>query len=448
MKSTGPINRSLAAMCLVISLCCTACTKDREDLRGQVFVVTKGRENIKMGLVAIHIVDDHDFRRVSESTLAKLHLFEIEFRNKELELNSDRQALESLERRIDNMNPSGIRLDRLVTLVQEVRNYRDALLPPPRVSMNLATDVFFGGVPKSVTRTNADGMFQTNLYPNGDFWVIARAERSVGDGEEQYLWISRVEQSMLESNQLVLVSNDSLIDSPESLKIVLESIVRVPAPVTPTLRGTSKKVSQWIVETEKRAEQILQEAKEEEKRLEAERVEAQKQQEAKAELETAAMAAAQKAAVEQDGNPDSKIGTTTKRDGFSMESIGERGKTDASGTTNRSTNISNTADGTDQPRSSKEVGNLVVRAISITEGANGETTAFGNVEVLLPEVDGFPGIVFAKEAWIGPGGNELVFRGKPLLHRGMSVVRGTSEQTVIYIFKDKMKVVGPHKLEP
>ena len=51
------------AILLFISLLLSSCAK---PLDGQIFIVTKGRDNVRLGLVEIRLIDDKNWRKIRD----------------------------------------------------------------------------------------------------------------------------------------------------------------------------------------------------------------------------------------------------------------------------------------------------------------------------------------------------------------------------------------------
>ncbi|MDB4509321.1 hypothetical protein N9067_04170 [Akkermansiaceae bacterium] len=66
----------LLAFCLGLVSCAKKTQEvvivQKKEVNGQALIVTEGRENIKMGLLGIHLLDDQKFRLLSEEVINKL----------------------------------------------------------------------------------------------------------------------------------------------------------------------------------------------------------------------------------------------------------------------------------------------------------------------------------------------------------------------------------------
>ena len=50
----------------------SSCSRKPVDVTGQIFVVTAGRENVKMGLIPVHVVSDEEFKKIAASLSRKI----------------------------------------------------------------------------------------------------------------------------------------------------------------------------------------------------------------------------------------------------------------------------------------------------------------------------------------------------------------------------------------
>jgi hypothetical protein len=132
-----------------------------KEISGQIFIVTMGRENVKLGLVAVYALSDQEIAAAAVRALV------------------EGRAIYA----------GGQLADRLFSH-----------LPPPPV------------------KTDADGQF--TLRVNGKVWLLARAERKVGSSNENYLWAVPTEGQ----TSKLLLSNDNLLDDPNDLRAVLQRL--------------------------------------------------------------------------------------------------------------------------------------------------------------------------------------------------------------------------------
>lgn len=131
-------------------------------LSGEIFIVTKGGANIKLGLVAVGLFS------------------------------------------IDALEPN-----------LAAKRKRDAEL-----SFYVSGDFYFADLPPAVkvAKSNADGRFQMQVPAEGRYALLARAQRQVGDKAEKYFWALKLNTSG--RNRIsIMLSNDNMTSSksPDSL---------------------------------------------------------------------------------------------------------------------------------------------------------------------------------------------------------------------------------------
>ena len=157
---------SLPFITLLLALL-VGCSKDPQvrefEISGQIFIVTKGRENVKLGLVGVHALSDEQLKTAVVAALGG-----------------------------KTTAPTADFVDRLFTH-----------LPPPSA------------------KTDADGQF--NLKAKGKVWLLAREKRKVGNSDETYLWIVATEG---DSGKLLL-SNDTVLNTFTDLCATLARVPEV-----------------------------------------------------------------------------------------------------------------------------------------------------------------------------------------------------------------------------
>lgn len=150
---------SAALLASLIACCLGGCSR-QQKISGQVFIVTKGRDNVKLGLVGVHALSDEQLKTAVVTA----------FEGKAIPAN------EPLAERLF------------------------AILPPPAAT------------------TDADGQFA--LTAKGRVWLLAKAERNAGNSTESYVWVVPTKG---EDGKLLL-ANDKLLKDPDDLRTVLSTL--------------------------------------------------------------------------------------------------------------------------------------------------------------------------------------------------------------------------------
>ena len=238
-------------------------------VEGQVFVVTKSRENIKMGLVPIHVVSDEQFKIIASELAQQIMVFRVEGAQQK----ANENAKEELAKELMSLEKPELSIPVLKALMEE------AVLPiakntgqnrfTPSEGLDFSTELLFSKLPPAVVKTDADGRFKILFKPK--VWVIAQAARSVGEKSENHLWIVPVESPKEGLASPLLISNDSEYKSVERVFTLLASEVGESKEL-PSLSSAQvdQETSQWIREAKEKANNAIKEVMiEEQARLDA-----------------------------------------------------------------------------------------------------------------------------------------------------------------------------------
>jgi len=201
-----------------------ACSKKPVNITGQIFVVTKGRENIKMGGLEVRVIPDAEFLNMVKATLPWMQ----EEVRKEAQRKTDAdfmtafiQEVRAMEEAAPNPIPE---LPMIRKTIVEESGAADSL-----VESALSAGILQRGVGKLISSatstssvtTDADGRFTVPL--TGKTWFIAAGQREVGEQTEQYLWVKGFEAPADVTSATMAISNDSDIDSEDGLYLVLSA---------------------------------------------------------------------------------------------------------------------------------------------------------------------------------------------------------------------------------
>ena len=210
---------------LLVAALLPACSKKPVNVTGQVFVVTEGRENIKMGGVEVLVIPDAEFQTIAESTLSWMQ----------------KEVRKEAQRDIDS--------EYMTAFIREVMAIeRGASMPIPeleKVRMSIvkesgdAEDILErAGIPKLLKRsakklssnvtspltvtTDADGRFVVPVTNKN--WFLAAGDRSVGENTEEYLWVKAFEPQGDVTSAMLAISNEADIDSEDELYSLLSAV--------------------------------------------------------------------------------------------------------------------------------------------------------------------------------------------------------------------------------
>jgi formylglycine-generating enzyme required for sulfatase activity len=249
---------------LSITLAFASCNKKPTLIQGQIFVVTEGGENIKMGAIPVRVIPEEAFKEVARSTVTAIE------RQKALE-NEYRASVkvkEQLLKDLDAMNPVGFEAPALVALREEAEN-EEAIqgLRSPDLEQWLAD--FARVLPTTQIQTDADGRFTAEV--NSKVWLVAGGQRRVGDNKEEYLWVQSYEPPAKGMPQPGLISNRDNVRFKEELYALITPLLGkgadLPAQEAPK---PSEAVNQWAARVKGQATQKVAEAKAMHERMVAE----------------------------------------------------------------------------------------------------------------------------------------------------------------------------------
>jgi len=200
----------------------SACSKNPVDVTGQIFFITQGRENIKMGGVTVFAITDKEFLELVRKTKTYM---EQETRNYE-KMSVNRDYILAFANEIREMEKNA------TISIPELRGIHDQildqsgwnesgfsyglLLKSERSSFEQSIAKIVSEAPKSTTATtDADGKFSVQVTEKA--WFIATSEISLYDQNYIYLWIKSFDDPQGSSNQSIVISNEDALDSEEQL---------------------------------------------------------------------------------------------------------------------------------------------------------------------------------------------------------------------------------------
>jgi len=145
----------------------------KREVTGQVFVVTKGGENVKLGLVGIHVVGEGQLMEIGSKLLGeaqKAKAREVLL----LQLEAEVAAL--------TLTVPGSRSGPLDRIREEAARRRTGI---QGFSGGVLSRRFLQEMPPTMAQTDADGLFTVEAKTSD--WLAARGERKAGAETETYL---------------------------------------------------------------------------------------------------------------------------------------------------------------------------------------------------------------------------------------------------------------------
>jgi hypothetical protein len=171
-----------------------ACSREGQ-IKGDIFIVTKGHQSVKLGLVEVAAIPASDVRRVISERRAKIagaqkRLSEIDAEYQKLGV-SDTADYDDVSRLTPHDHDKFVELSSERKQLMEPYNLMFEDLPPPR----------------SIAKSDADGHFRLVL-PSGDYFLVAQSERQVFNKTEHYYWCVSA-RATPHADQTVTLSNDN-----------------------------------------------------------------------------------------------------------------------------------------------------------------------------------------------------------------------------------------------
>lgn len=204
-------------------------------LSGQVFIVTKGRANIKLALVEVSAISEKDLIQYLKSQ----HSDGVDQQKLLLpQITSSRNEVSVAEAGVAQAELEQEELDKRIFKDLKAIGWQsaDAMRSQARSNAQRLRDVstekrikyrklirqfdyfdsaqfYFKGLPSPVgtSKTDADGKFALSA-PAGKYVIAANSSRDVGEDTENYFWLVLVDTSSL-PNQSVMLSNDNMFET-------------------------------------------------------------------------------------------------------------------------------------------------------------------------------------------------------------------------------------------
>jgi formylglycine-generating enzyme required for sulfatase activity len=240
---------------LFLFIALPGCSKKPTLINGQIFVVTKSGENIKMGAVPVRVIPEEEFKEIARSMVTAIERQQA----LEGEHRASVKVKEQLLNELDAMRPVGFLVPALLALREEAEK-EEALqgLQSPDREQWLAD--FACVLPTTQIQTDADGRFTAEV--NSKVWLVAGGQRRVGDNNEQYLWVQAYEPPEKGMPQPLLISNRDNVRFKEELHALITPLLGKGADLLVQQQAKpSKTVIQWIAKFKEQATQLVTEAK-------------------------------------------------------------------------------------------------------------------------------------------------------------------------------------------
>ncbi len=209
---------SLLSVALAIFV--TGCSRERE-ISGQIFIVTKGRENVKMGLVGVHVATEAQLKTSGAEILRDYKQARQEHEQSQAQARADLAAVQQIESDLKSLVPSGLTVTEANELSTEIESRRRTLeskandQSQSELLGKMLVTRLLEKLPSISAKTDADGRF--TVKAKGKVWLLAQTARTVGKNEETYLWAAVADPTTTQNQNAMLLSNDTLIEGMEEL---------------------------------------------------------------------------------------------------------------------------------------------------------------------------------------------------------------------------------------
>jgi formylglycine-generating enzyme required for sulfatase activity len=229
---------------------CSKNTKITADVSGQIFVITKGAENIKIGGAKVSVISDEEFLKIAKQMSEWLteeisnanqnrvdvkHMIDFTKKLEEAYSIGDFEApTEWCKRKSAYIKQESGIDGQLIDLAESIwlyeKLYEENSKSEDLKSMwywrNKMSNTVFEQAKKkiisdiskatsAVVMTDADGIFTVPVM--GKVWFLSSAERAVGNEKENYLWIKSFQVPEDGSKARVQITNEDLIDTEKSI---------------------------------------------------------------------------------------------------------------------------------------------------------------------------------------------------------------------------------------
>lgn len=255
-----------AALCLAIAMCAPLHAASRVDhdqvIQGQVFIVTKGQQAIRLALVSVTAVPADDVKRflnlrrqkfaassvslaaqaemtragaktklaIVEQELAKANEEQADLRASidlkkapctQIDLTAEFSKFSKCIRDLGIaplVDKQGEQTQRIAMLSVQSEDLRTIAQQPSRQIHDSPEGIFSGliNAPGQViasAKTDVDGKFTMRIPSTGDLVLVAQSSHAVGGSDEQYRWLIWLRRSPGANISEVTLANDNLLAS-------------------------------------------------------------------------------------------------------------------------------------------------------------------------------------------------------------------------------------------
>jgi hypothetical protein len=212
---------------------------DDGEIKGEVFIVTKAAENIRLGLVEVRLIPEGVIQKHVEErkahTAAEMPDFAGQIKRIETYLVDNKVRMEEMKSLNEQKRKLNLKTGRATSLT-ELKEQREMVeifersLATQEAAKKRLEELmrnwptsrhFLKNVPDSKvsTRTNSDGKFTLAMPKAGRFALVAQATRKTLEGTEEYCWMVWVSLEGKDSKEIIL-GNHNLMSAGSKESVV------------------------------------------------------------------------------------------------------------------------------------------------------------------------------------------------------------------------------------
>lgn len=229
--SIGPF---IAVALLISLLVLSGCGLEERDLTGDVFIVTKGGENVRLALVEVRLFTEKQILDIMERQIRQT---KEKIRKIDLDLKKIKDKMK--ETPLTDEEYLRVPLCGLHTYIDENGeiHFANTKNPAARLRQRYEANLYLRaqyaegrflliGTPDGVAKvlTDADGKFVVRLKTDKKYALMASATRNVGDKVEEYSWLIWVSLEGKKSNKVMLSNHNLLRANPPESVVKLEGL--------------------------------------------------------------------------------------------------------------------------------------------------------------------------------------------------------------------------------
>ena len=205
----------IASLFAFLALSCKAPIKEGE-LKGEVFVVTQGGQNIRLALVEVSAIPEDV---ISKFVAEKNSAIESEKENLKRQIVDFQRRADTSRKESDSAQNETERRKKASEVLGWLlrKMYSDT-----KLTSFPTAEYYFEKLPTGVAKavTDSEGKFTLKLPDRKKYALAAKGERQIGDSKEEYCWLVWANLDG-EASKTVMLSNHNLMTTQSSESLVL-----------------------------------------------------------------------------------------------------------------------------------------------------------------------------------------------------------------------------------